>query len=167
MDFFSFEGRIGRGQWWGLGILLTVLAVLATVVSFVIFPPLVFFVYVAVLVASLSINSRRCHDLGWSGWLQLVMLVPFIGGLFMWGALGFVPGQSGPNKFGYPGGQTVPPTYESYPPHLYPSTQSQYQPSTQQPVQSPSQSMGTGFQPDLVHPSLREANQRAWQSSQN
>ena len=55
----------------------------------------------------LSVQVRRCHDLGWSGWFLLgaaiLSALPGVGWLInlaFWIALGFVDGQSGPNRFG-------------------------------------------------------------------
>ena len=55
----------------------------------------------------LAVQVRRCHDLGWSGWFLLgaaiLSALPGVGWLInlaFWIALGFVDGQSGPNRFG-------------------------------------------------------------------
>ena len=43
-------------------------------------------VYIAVLTVSMALNTRRLHDIGKSGWWQLLLLLPGIGGLilFFW-----------------------------------------------------------------------------------
>ena len=51
-------------------------------------------------IASLSISVRRWHDIGRSGWWNLVALVPIIGPLGLWIMLAFVPGNDGPNRYG-------------------------------------------------------------------
>jgi len=52
----------------------------------------------AVLVPSLAVGARRLHDIGKSGWFQLLVLVPLIGWLVLlyW----FVQPTSGPNEYG-------------------------------------------------------------------
>jgi uncharacterized membrane protein YhaH (DUF805 family) len=37
----------------------------------------------AMLVPSLAVGARRLHDIGRSGWWQLLMLIPIIGGLIL------------------------------------------------------------------------------------
>jgi len=58
------------------------------------------FVLVAVLFFySVSINTRRLHDIGRTGWLQLLFFIPifsFFFGLYML----FYPGQGGTNQYG-------------------------------------------------------------------
>lgn len=45
---------------------------------------LLFIYQVWMFLVSLSITARRLHDLGWSGWWQLVIILPTIGiSLFM------------------------------------------------------------------------------------
>ena len=48
---------------------------------------------------SLAVGARRLHDIGRSGWLQLINVVPLIGFivLIVWYAK---DGDSGPNRFG-------------------------------------------------------------------
>jgi uncharacterized membrane protein YhaH (DUF805 family) len=51
------------------------------------------------LIACLAI--RRCHDLGWSGWLSIVSFLPFVGWIFNLVLL-FKSGDSTINKYGPP-----------------------------------------------------------------
>lgn len=39
--------------------------------------------YLAALLLPLSLRTRRLHDIGLSGWWQLILLVPSLGGLVM------------------------------------------------------------------------------------
>jgi len=47
-----------------------------------------------VLVAAI----KRCHDIGWSAWASLLILLPILGFLI----LVFYPGQAASNKYGEP-----------------------------------------------------------------
>lgn len=49
----------------------------------------------AVFVALLTI--QRCHDIDWTGWAALLVLIPFVG-LIFW----FIAGTPGRNRFGAP-----------------------------------------------------------------
>jgi uncharacterized membrane protein YhaH (DUF805 family) len=53
----------------------------------------------AVLVPSIAVGARRLHDIGRSGWWQLIGLVPILGWivLIVWAA---TAGDSGSNRFG-------------------------------------------------------------------
>lgn len=146
---FTFDGRIGRGAWWGLSFLNLFLLVVGLFLAAIIFPPLTPLVYLLAVVSSWSIGTRRCHDLGWSGAMLLVGLVPLLGNLFLLVALGFVPGQDGPNRYGYKEGY-VPQYIESPSGH---------------PLNDPAASPSHLRRVSVVHPSLQDANDRAWQQS--
>lgn len=47
----------------------------------------------------LTVLARRCHDAGWTGWLCLIALLPYVGFAFVLLML-FVPGSKGPNAYG-------------------------------------------------------------------
>lgn len=53
----------------------------------------------AVLVPNLAVSVRRLHDVGKTGWLILVGLIPILGWLYLL-FLYLQPGESGPNLFG-------------------------------------------------------------------
>ncbi len=68
--FFSAEGRIGRGEFWiGWLVLLGVNVVAGWI-------PLIGWILALVTIyCSICIYSKRLHDMGKSGWLQLVPIV--------------------------------------------------------------------------------------------
>jgi uncharacterized membrane protein YhaH (DUF805 family) len=39
--------------------------------------------YLLMIVPTLALTVRRLHDAGYSGWLALLMLVPYVGGLIL------------------------------------------------------------------------------------
>lgn len=89
-------GRMGRLAFFGSRIMLGLILLIgaSTQNTFV-------FLITAFVVSWVAItcNARRLHDLGWSGWLQLLLAVPLAGfvlGLFMT----FKAGDRGPNKYG-------------------------------------------------------------------
>lgn len=112
---FSINGRINRLQWW-LGGLVTPLIWLA---AFVIIgesigkdvastPPgrqlLAHAALLGAFFVSLWINFclavKRFHDRGKSGWWYLIILVPFIGTIWMLIELGLLAGDYGTNEYG-------------------------------------------------------------------
>lgn len=53
----------------------------------------------ALTLLELTVLARRCHDAGWTGWLSLIALLPYIGFAFIILML-FVPGSKGDNRYG-------------------------------------------------------------------
>lgn len=115
--FFSFDGRVARGQYWITCAVLTVLTAIA-------YPSLLFLstlgdaghiasvigtaVCLFLLVwVSLSVSIRRWHDMDRSGAMMLLCLIPFVGGLIVGIWLGFVPGSIRRNSYGRGGTETI------------------------------------------------------------
>lgn len=113
---FSFQGRIGRLRFlaWtmvltlvtlGLGSVLALmgLAVLSSDSSGgLILAGLLAFILIAALgFVSIQFSVQRLHDIGWSGWLWLLNLVPFVGSFFPF-VMMIMPGNSVANRYGAP-----------------------------------------------------------------
>ncbi|WP_212626416.1 DUF805 domain-containing protein [Pseudomonas sp. PP3] len=113
---FGVEGRIGRLRFlaWSMVLSLVTMAVvgvfaiigLALVSSdstagLIIGGILAFFLCLAFLIASIMISVQRLHDIGWSGWLWLLNLVPFVGSFFPLLLLA-MPGNQTANRYGAP-----------------------------------------------------------------
>ena len=101
--YTTFSGRASRSEYWWVALfnflVLTVASILAALAGAgrtdefgnpadpgpfgILVGVLVTLYLLAVLVPSLALNARRLHDAGFSGWLQLVAFVPFIGALAM------------------------------------------------------------------------------------
>lgn len=120
---FSSQGRINRGRFW-FGVLLQLggMAIVAmlTVILWQLIPgtvddqggfqvngvtaipylALIFGSIVAVIWSGICLNVKRYHDRGKSGLWMLVVLIPFVGGLWNLIETGFLSGATGPNKFG-------------------------------------------------------------------
>jgi len=91
---FSFEGRIRRTEF---GISFIIYAVAAIVMNLMAgvgggFAIIVLLAYIPMLWFLWAQGAKRCHDLGNSGWYQII---PFY---FLW--LLFADGQEGPNDYG-------------------------------------------------------------------
>ena len=63
----SFRGRAGVGEYWGQ---IVINAVLGAIVGAI--PTFGPFLAIPWILASMAVTTRRLHDLGLSGWLQLV-----------------------------------------------------------------------------------------------
>ena len=57
--------------------------------------------FVLFVIFAFGITVRRCHDVNYSGYLSLIMLIPLVGLIFSIYLL-FAPGTAGENKYGAP-----------------------------------------------------------------
>ncbi len=113
---FSVEGRIGRLRFlaWTMVLSLVTLPIVGvfallalglvagdSTTGLIIGGIFAFFLFVAFLIVSILFSVQRLHDIGWSGWLWLLNLVPFVGSFFPL-VIMVVPGNTGANRYGPP-----------------------------------------------------------------
>lgn len=120
LKVFGVEGRIGRLRYlaWTLVLSLVMMSVIGSVfttmltafigttsnastASFVLLGLLGMLLVIVFLAVNIQITAKRLHDLGWSGWLWFLHLVPVIGWFFPL-LLILMPGHTGPNQYGAP-----------------------------------------------------------------
>ncbi|RMN10321.1 DUF805 domain-containing protein [Pseudomonas syringae group genomosp. 3] len=108
LKVFTTHGRIGRLRFlaWSMVqcvTLIVLLPVALTVMngSLVGGGLLIAVLVIAFITIGVMIGVQRLHDLGWSGWLLLLNLVPFVGTLFPF-LIMVLPGTQGPNQYGPP-----------------------------------------------------------------
>jgi len=125
---FSFEGRINRKPFWLTLLALTVITMIVEYALFALFGvsmvpqidpnaapdavqaaiaantskmlPIVGILSLLLLWPNLALYTKRWHDRNKSGWWTLILIVPFIGALWILIECGFLCGTSGPNRFG-------------------------------------------------------------------
>jgi len=119
--YAAFKGRAARSEYWWFScfsLLIYSFACVSLVViaaneqeagrrpqdssAFILFAALLALCFLALLLPTLSVSVRRLHDLDWSGWWYLTLLVPYLGSiaaLVMLVAFCF-RGASGDNRFG-------------------------------------------------------------------
>lgn len=104
--FLSYEGRIGRRDFWTAVVVMLAVAVAMSIISSMlamIFAPLAYVISIASLVTiypACAAYAKRWHDRGKSGWWTLVALVPLAGPLYMIWELGFQPSIEETNNWG-------------------------------------------------------------------
>ncbi|MGB3546510.1 MAG: DUF805 domain-containing protein [Saprospiraceae bacterium] len=108
-NYANFDGRARRQEYWmyvlfnaliiiGLCVVAGLLYSISETLGYVGFG-LVGIYYLAILVPSLAVIVRRLQDQNRSGWMALLMLIPYIGGIVI---LVFMclEGTQGPNEYG-------------------------------------------------------------------
>jgi uncharacterized membrane protein YhaH (DUF805 family) len=98
--YADFSGRTGRQAYWMFALVSLLLQIAVYTVDIVIgtsFLGLVFFVLIAV--PSFAIAARRLHDIGKSGWWQLISFVPLVGIIVLIVLLSS-KSKSGDNEYG-------------------------------------------------------------------
>lgn len=104
--FTNFDGRLNRQPFWIATLVLWVASVVASLIASVIFGSGFFgsliqlVIALVVLVPSLAVGVKRCHDRDKSGWWVLIVFIPILGWIWYIVELGFLPGTPGPNRFG-------------------------------------------------------------------
>lgn len=93
--YADFSGRASRPEFWWFALASFLVALVLNLLHLGIIGLLV---NLALLVPSLAVGARRLHDIGKSGWLQLLVLVPVLGLLVLiyW----FAQPSGGPNAYG-------------------------------------------------------------------
>ena len=94
-NYANFNGRAGRPEFWWF---MLACFIVAFVLGLFNMNMLALLFNLAVLIPSLAVGARRLHDIGKSGWFQLLVLIPVIGWLVLlyW----FVQPTMGPNEHG-------------------------------------------------------------------
>jgi uncharacterized membrane protein YhaH (DUF805 family) len=101
--YATFQGRARRPEFWwfvlfniGASILLSIIEVMLGMGDVA---PISTIFSLAILIPSIAVAARRLHDIGRSGWWQLIGLIPLIGWIVMiiWCAK---KGDEHPNDYG-------------------------------------------------------------------
>ncbi|RYF15890.1 MAG: DUF805 domain-containing protein [Comamonadaceae bacterium] len=92
--YAEFGGRAGRPEFWWFALFTLIVGLVLGMVSDI----LGMLVNLGLLLPSLAVGARRLHDIGKSGWFQLIWLIPFLGWAFMIYLL--VQPSVGPNQYG-------------------------------------------------------------------
>ncbi|RJG12247.1 DUF805 domain-containing protein [Pseudomonas cavernicola] len=108
LNVFTTDGRIGRLRYLAWYLLLSLgavalfaIAAMGFAMSQIIGGVLIAAVTIGMVVVAVQMSVQRLHDIGWSGWLLLLSIVPIIGSVFSLLML-VVPGSTGANRFGPP-----------------------------------------------------------------
>jgi uncharacterized membrane protein YhaH (DUF805 family) len=105
---FSTDGRIGRLRYlaWTMVLMLACLPLFGIASGFMAVSEmlgglLMVVAGIAAVVVGVMFAVQRLHDIGWSGWLVLISVVPIVGGVFSL-LMFIIPGSTEANRFGPP-----------------------------------------------------------------
>lgn len=105
---FTTDGRIGRLRYlaWSMVLMFALMPLFGVAAGFMMASEifgglLIAVVSIAMIVVAIMFGVQRLHDIGWSGWLMLVSLVPVVGGVFSL-LMFIIPGSTEANRFGPP-----------------------------------------------------------------
>lgn len=77
--YADFKGRARRREYWMFTLFNLIIMVVLTIIGILLRFPFIQTIYgLAVLVPALAVCVRRLHDLGKSGWLLLLSLIPLV-----------------------------------------------------------------------------------------
>ena len=77
--YADFKGRARRKEYWMFTLINLIIAVVLGIVGGLIKFPFISTIYgLAVLLPGIAVSVRRLHDLGKSGWLLLLGLIPLV-----------------------------------------------------------------------------------------
>ncbi len=113
--YVEFNGRARRAEFWWFILFVFVVSTVLSLIDMALFEgvlqdigPLSAIFTLITLIPAIAVTARRLHDVGRSGWWQLLFLLPVIGFLVIlfWAVQ---KGTDGPNEYGRdPLGGTAP-----------------------------------------------------------
>lgn len=106
-QYADFGGRARRSEYWYFTLFNIIFAILAMILDNVLgiaiegigYGPIYILYALATFVPGLAVLVRRLHDVGKSGWMYFIALIPIIGAIWLLVLL-FTDSQQGDNKWG-------------------------------------------------------------------
>jgi len=105
--YATFSGRARRKEFWMFVLFTFVVEIVLAIIDAIIgtyntalgIGLLSGLFYLAILVPSIALNTRRLHDIGKSGWFQLLFIIPIVG-FILWIIWMVRDSDDGVNKYG-------------------------------------------------------------------
>ena len=100
-NYANFKGRARRKEYWMFCLFNILFAFVLTIVDFILgtFPLLYVIYLLAIIVPGIAVTVRRLHDIGKSGAWYFIIVIPFIGGIWLLVLL-CTDGTPGENSYG-------------------------------------------------------------------
>ena len=106
-NYGGFDGRARRKEYWMFTLFHIFFLIIAMILDNVLgiaiegigYGPIYILYVLAILIPALAVSVRRLHDIGKSGWMILIALIPIVGAIWLL-VLMASDGNPGPNDFG-------------------------------------------------------------------
>ena len=107
-NYATFTGRARRSEYWYFALFNVIFSLVATILDHVLgialeglgYGPLLYSLYsIVVFIPGLAVLVRRLHDVGKSGWMFFIALIPIIGAIWLLVLLA-TDSEAGSNKWG-------------------------------------------------------------------
>lgn len=106
-NYVGFSGRARRKELWMFVLFNIIFAIVAMIIDRIIGTSfghmgygIIYVLYcLAVFLPGLAVEIRRLHDVGKSGWMILIALIPFVGAIWLL-VLFCLDSQPGENQYG-------------------------------------------------------------------
>ena len=106
-QYADFSGRARRKEYWMFALFNMIFAIVAMILDNVLgiamegigYGPLYGLYALAMLIPGLAVAVRRLHDVGKSGWMILIALIPLIGAIWLL-VLEVTDSNAGENQYG-------------------------------------------------------------------
>ena|SRR3989339_1642209 len=106
--YAKFNGRSRRAEYWYFTLFNAIICIILSIIDVLVisnsgtkitFGILSSIYSLAVLIPSIAVSIRRLHDIGKSGWMIFISLIPLIGSIWLL-VLMVTNGNPGENKYG-------------------------------------------------------------------
>ncbi|TLX73743.1 DUF805 domain-containing protein [Labilibacter sediminis] len=106
-QYADFNGRARRKEYWMFSLFSLIFGIVAMVLDNILgltfgeigYGAIYSLFYLAILIPSLAVSVRRLHDVGKSGWMLFIALIPLIGAIWLL-VLTVTDSDSGENEYG-------------------------------------------------------------------
>ncbi len=106
-QYADFSGRARRSEYWYFALFNMIFVICAIILDNVLgialegigYGPIYLLYVLAMFIPGLAVVVRRLHDVGKSGWMYFIVLIPIIGPIWLIVLL-FTESQQGENKWG-------------------------------------------------------------------
>jgi uncharacterized membrane protein YhaH (DUF805 family) len=106
-QYADFSGRARRSEYWYFALFNMIFVICAMILDNVLgialegigYGPIYLLYVLAMFIPGVAVLVRRLHDVGKSGWMYFIVLIPIIGAIWLIVLL-FTESQQGENKWG-------------------------------------------------------------------
>ena len=83
-NYANFNGRASRQEYWMFFLFNMIFAIVIIGIDIILGLGFLYIIYsLVVMIPGMAVNIRRLHDIGKSGWMVLIVLIPCIGAFWL------------------------------------------------------------------------------------